>query len=456
MFARELKGAACIAMEPGNLDDAVRAELARLYRAAVDAADPARLVGLALDGALEGAGAIPSIVAAAPRVFVLAIGKASLAMAAEIEHRLGAKLAEGLVVAPAASAKAGALSRCEIVAGGHPLPDSNSEAAASKALELLAHVSTGDLVIAALSGGASAMFAAPAGGLTLADKVAVTAALLRSAATIRELNIVRKHLSRVKGGRLVQAARGARVVGLVLSDVPGNDLAAIASGLTAPDPTTFADAIGVMKRRAVWGRAPERVRDYLERGNAGQERDTLKGGDPALARVTSFIIGDNRTALEGAASAAMRAGYRVERWRDLAGEADDVGRALAEHLSAIRDERVCVITGGEPVVTLRGGGLGGRAQQCALALAIELARMGERRSIAALVAGTDGIDGPTDAAGAFAFPDTVARGAAAGMRADTSLGRNDAYSFFKAVGGLFVTGPTGTNVADLSIALVNF
>jgi len=443
-------------MEPAASNETIRAELTRIYRAAIDAADPARLVGRALDGALDGAEAIPSIVGAARRVFLLAIGKASLAMAAEIERRLGAKLTAGLVVAPEANRASRALSRCEIVAGGHPLPDANSEAAASRALAMLAHLSSDDLVIAALSGGASAMFAAPAEGITLADKIAVTTALLRSAATIREINIVRKHLSRVKGGRLVQAACGARVLGLVLSDVPGNDLATIASGLTAPDPATFADAIGVLKRHAIWGRAPEPVRDYLERGNAGEARDTLKSADPAVKLVTNFIIGDNRTAADGAALAASRAGYLVERWPDLAGEADDAGRALAQRLCATAGERVCAIAGGELVVTVRGGGRGGRAQQCALALAIELARSAQQRNIAALVAGTDGIDGPTDAAGAFAFPDTVARGAAAGASAETSLARNDAYGFFEAAGGLFVTGPTGTNVADLFVALANF
>ncbi len=213
-----------------------------------------------------------------------------------------------------------------------------------------------------------------------------------------------------------------------------------------------------MKRRSVWGRAPEAVRSYLERAVAGEVGETVKPNDPILERVTNVIIGDNNLALEGAERAAAEFGYHPHRWKALHGEANDAGRALAEYMCEITDERVCVVAGGEPVVTVRGIGKGGRAQQCALAMGIELSQIGrgQRKRIVALVAGTDGIDGPTDAAGAFASPDTVADGERANVSAATALARNDSYNFFSASGGLFVTGPSGTNVSDIFVGLVNY
>lgn len=299
------------------------------------------------------------------------------------------------------------------------------------------------------------MLVMPAEGLTLADKIAVNQALLRAGASIRELNIVRKHLSAVKGGRLLRHCGGARVLGLILSDVPGNDLATIGSGLTAADTSSFGDAVAVLKRRGVWGRAPEAVRSYLERAVAGEVGTTVTTGDPILERVTNVIIGDNSVALDAAEAAANGLGFHPQRWKPLHGEADDVGRALAAYMCELTQERVCVIAGGEPVVTVRGAGKGGRAQQCALAMGIELSRIGQRRRITALFAGTDGIDGPTDAAGAFASPSTVADGEHT-VSAATALSRNDAYNFFKTSGGLFITGLTGTNVSDVFIGLANY
>ena len=291
-----------------------------------------------------------------------------------------------------------------------------------------------DLVIVALSGGASAMFTRPAEGLTLDDKIAVNQALLKAGASIRELNIVRKHLSAVKGGRLLHHCGGARVLGLIISDVPGNDLATIGSGLTAGDWSSFGDAVAVLKRRSVWGRAPEAVRSYLERAVAGEVGAMVKIGDPILERVTNVIIGDSNLALEGAERAAAELGYHPQRWKALHGEANDAGRALAEYMCEITHERVCVIAGGEPVVTVRGAGKGGRAQQCALAMGIELSQIGRGRRIAALVAGTDGIDGPTDAAGAFASPETVADGERAGVSRRDRIDAQRLVQFFHSVG----------------------
>ncbi len=442
---------------------AARADLEKIYRAAVAAVDPARLVGLAMDGGCPGAEQVPDLIAGASRIWLLAVGKAAAAMAHEIERRIGDKLADALAVIPRFSAATTELAiilkklgKVRVVASSHPVPDESSEQAAQLACEMLHGATADDLVIVALSGGASAMFARPAEGLALADKIAVNQAILKAGASIRELNIVRKHLSAVKGGRLIRHCGGARVLGLILSDVPGNDLATIGSGLTAGDWSSFDDAVAVMKRRGVWGRAPEAVRGYLERAVAGETGATVKTGDPILERVTNVIVGDGNLALEGAERAAATLGYHPQRWKARHGEANDAGRALAEFMCEITDERVCVVAGGEPVVTVRGGGKGGRAQQCTLAMGIELSQIGGGRRIAAMVAGTDGIDGPTDAAGAFASPSTVADGERAGVSAATALSRNDSYNFFKASGGLLVTGPTGTNVSDVFVGLVNY
>jgi glycerate 2-kinase len=435
---------------------AARADLDKIFRAAIDAVEPSRLVGRAMDGVCHGAERVPELVARASRVFILAVGKAAAPMAAEIECRIGDKIADAIAVVPKPSGDSSPGSKVRVCPSAHPIPDDSSAVAARAACAMLDAVAADDLVIVALSGGASAMFTMPAEHLALADKIAINQALLKAGASIRELNAVRKHLSAMKGGRLLHHCGGAQVLGLILSDVPGNDLATIGSGLTAADWSSFSDAVAVLKRRAVWGRAPESVRDYLERAVAGEFEDTVKSDDPILDRVTNVIIGDNGLALDGATRAAGSLGFSADRWKELRGEANDVGRALAAHLCGITNERVCVIAGGEPVVTVRGGGRGGRAQQCALAMSIELARIGAGRRIEALFAGTDGIDGPTDAAGGFASPAIVERGNRLGLSAEMAATRNDAYNFLKATDGLFVTGATGTNVSDIFIGLVNY
>jgi glycerate 2-kinase len=435
----------------------LRQELTAIYRAAIAAVDPALLVGRALDGATSGSRQVSDLIATMKRSFVLAIGKGSYAMASELWRRLGAKIIRGLAVVPPAPQGHGRIPGFQCLGGGHPLPDQSSADAASAALDLLTEVKAGDLLIVALSGGASAMFVAPAEGVTLDDKVATNSALLKSGATIKELNCVRKHLSAVKGGNLVRATvAGARIVALILSDVPGDDLATIGSGLTAPDPSTFSDAIAILKRRRIWGRAPEQIRDHLERGVAGEIPETPKSGDPVFARVTNLLIGSNRTAIEAAGAEAARRGFAIERWRELKGEADGLGRDLAHQLAKIELPRVCLLSGGEATVTVRGRGRGGRAQQCALAMAITLSQIAPHAKVAALIAGSDGIDGPTDAAGAFAFPDSVTRATSKGLDPVAALQHNDAYNFFDSIGDLLRVGPTGTNVTDLMIGLANY
>lgn len=434
-----------------------RRDIELIFRAAIAGADASTLVARALSGETPGASFIAPMVWEAARIFVVAVGKASPAMADALTARLRDRVVTGLVVTlPGLTASTVTRERLQIVESSHPLPSEASVKAGRAALEMLSEVRAGDLAIVALSGGASAMLAMPAEGVTLADKLAVSRELYRSGASIGELNAVRKHLSEVKGGGLARAARGGRVLGLILSDVPGNDLSTIGSGPTAPDPTTYADAIGVLKRRRLWGRAPESVRERLERGNAGDIAETAKTSDPIFSRVTNVIVGDNATALEAAGQAARQAGYEIERWRELRGEANDVGRSLAAHLWALAGKRLCVLAGGEPVVTVKGPGRGGRAQQAALAMAIELSRIAADLKVAAMFAGTDGIDGPTDAAGAFAFPDTVARAKAMKLDASSALRQNDSYNLFAALGDLLISGATGTNVGDVFIGLTDY
>ncbi len=434
-----------------------RADLMRIFAAAVAAVDPRRAVARALSSELAGSTPIADMIAQAPKVRMLAAGKCALGMAAGIADALGERLLSALVIAPkdaAASIEIG--SPLCVFHAAHPIPDASSEAAGLAALEFAAATETDELFLFALSGGASALMVAPAAGVTLADKIAITSALMRAGASIRELNAVRKHLSAIKGGGLLRALPArTRAATLIISDVAGDDLATIGSGPTAADPSSFSDAIGVLKRR-LWGRAPESVREHLERGAAGEIPETLKSSDPRCANVQRLIVAANRDAVGGAARAAEALGYRVELARELAGEADDLGRALAGRIAEIKDARTCIIAGGEPVVTVRGAGKGGRAQQCALAIAIELAKTAPRLPALALCAGTDGIDGPTDAAGAIATPATVARGAEAGLDASAALARNDSYPFFHGLGDLVITGPTGANVADIFIALVDY
>jgi len=442
-----------------GLPDSVRADLERIFRAALAAVAPERLMVRALAGVIPGGEPVPALIADARAIHLLAAGKAAPGMAAAVDRALGDRLQRGIAVVPKGTrTRSAAPSRIEFLEAAHPIPDSSSVRAARAALDLCGRLGPGDLLIAAISGGASAMLAMPAPSISLDDKVAVTSALLRAGASIREFNLVRKHLSSIKGGNLLRAIDpGAQVLSLLISDVPGNDPATIGSGLTAADPTTYGEAIAVLKRhRGVWGKIPEPVRKHLEAGNAGELAETVKPGDPALSRVANLIAGDNAIALDGAERAARAMGYGVDRWRELRGEANDLARTLAGHLCAIAEQRLCVLAGGEPVVTVAGGGKGGRAQQCALALALELARIGADRKIAALFAGTDGIDGPTNAAGAFAAPDTGVRAAAAAVDAEIALKRNDSYRVFESTGDLLVTGATGTNVSDLFIGLVNY
>jgi hydroxypyruvate reductase len=386
------------------------------------------------------------------RVFLIAAGKAAVEMAAAVEDLLGTKLTAGIVVTKHGHVKR-KLIRASIYEAGHPIPDRAGLGAVREIEKLLRELNARDLLIVALSGGASALLSAPVSELTLRDKQRTTQLLLRAGANIRELNAVRKHLSRLKGGKLAALAYPATVVSLILSDVIGDPLDVIASGPTAPDPTTFSDALNVLRKFQLLERAPLRVRGWLEEAKT----ETPKPGDPIFKNAQYVFVGSNRQALQAARRKAIELGYKtLVLAATLEGEARDLGRMHGAILREILETGnplkapACLLSGGEPTVTVHGSGTGGRAQELALGAAIALEGIPD---CLLLSAGTDGSDGPTDAAGAWVNGSTVAAGRKEGHDLDDYLARNDAYKFLKSIGALVKTGPTGTNVMDLTICL---
>jgi hydroxypyruvate reductase len=382
------------------------------------------------------------------RVFLLGAGKASGAMAAAAEEIVGDRVAGGFVVVK--DGYAARLRRVEIAEAGHPVPDTRGLAASARLLEVARGARENDLVLFLVSGGGSALTPAPAPPITLAEKQELTRLLLASGATIGELNAVRKHLSLFKGGQLARAAWPATVRTLALSDVIGDPLDVIASGPTAPDPTTFADALEVLARRGVSARVPSAIVRRLEAGRSGEIAETPKPHDPLFDRVENVVIGNNALVTDAAVATARRLGFRTDfMTRELQGEARDVARDFVARARGLAPP-ACLVAGGETTVTVRGQGKGGRCQEFALAAALEL-RPSERITI--LAAGTDGTDGPTDATGAIVDAGSVERGAAAGANALRALSDNDAYAFLRASGDLVVSGPTRTNLLDLYLAV---
>ncbi len=373
-------------------------------------------------------------------------GKAAAAMAKAVEDHWPGPV-EGLVVTRYGH---GCPTRgIEVVEAGHPLPDAAGANAARRILDKIRGLGPDDLVLALISGGGSALLALPAPGLALADKQAVGRALLLSGATIAEINCVRKRLSAIKGGRLAIAAAPARVVALIISDVPGDDPATIASGPTTPDPATAADALSILAKYRI--DAPARVIAHLN----APESETPKPGDSRFARVENRVIATARDALNAAAAAARAAGVDPILLGDaIEGEARVVARAqaaLALRTAANGGWPAVLISGGETSVTVRGNGRGGRNAEFLLALAIAL---DGHPGISAIACDTDGVDGTEDNAGAVIRPDTLARAAAMGVDAKAHLDNNDAYGFFAALGDLAVTGPTRTNVNDFRAILI--
>jgi glycerate-2-kinase len=330
-------------------------------------------------------------------------------------------------------------------------------------MDLVKRANEQTLVLCLLSGGASALMVAPVEGLTLRDKQEVTSLLLKAGSSIDELNAVRKHLSAVKGGRFAKAACPAQIVALILSDVIGDRLDVIASGPTARDMTTYTDALTVIDKYGLKGSMPSRVTAFLERGIAGQELETVKSGDSCLLKTRNVIIGGINHALAAAKEAIRQLGISSDiLTKELQGEAKEAARFLARAAQKTRDElnpgeRRCLLSGGETIVTVRENGKGGRNQELAMAFAIEIAGT---TGVTLLSAGTDGTDGPTNAAGAIVDGSTVQRARELGVHPEPYLGNNDSYTFFSRLDALdkdkhlLVTGPTGTNVMDIQIILV--
>lgn len=388
------------------------------------------------------------------RVVVVGFGKASCPMVLAVENILGDRITGGAVITKYGHCDHSS-KRLRIFEGGHPIPDENGMRGAEEIVRILRDAGEDTLVICLISGGGSALLVSPCEGISLSEKQAVTGQLLKAGADIHELNTVRKHLSNVKGGRLAEIAYPARVLSLILSDVIGDNLDIIASGPTAPDESTYTNSLGVLEKYNLIRSAPEAVISLIRRGVDGAVADTPKSGNPVFKRVENIIVGSNRLAIEAARAKAESLGFAVEILTTaLTGEATEAAgwlAAAAQKRISKDTKPLCLISGGETTVTVRGNGLGGRNTELALAFAQKIAKTDR---ISLLSAGTDGSDGPTDAAGAVVDGRTVPEASSRGLDAWDYLSRNDSYSFFKETGELLITGPTGTNVMDIQIIII--
>ncbi|CCH48167.1 glycerate kinase type-2 family protein [Pseudodesulfovibrio piezophilus] len=395
------------------------------------------------------------------RIFVLGAGKASAAMAETLEKILGNRLHGGIMATKYNHGLK--LRKTRVLESNHPVPDLAGERAAKELISLAKGISEKDLVFCLLSGGASAIVPAPRHPVTLAIKQETTRKLLECGATINEINAIRKHLSFFKGGHFAKALEPATVLTLIISDVVGDYLDVIGSGPTAPDESTFFDCQAILDKYGLCGEIPDEVTQVISDGCEGKTPETCKEGDACFERVQNVIIAGNAMAVAGAAEAAREKGYTpIVVDHSMEGEARDVAKRLirlaGEYSQGHHEIKppVCLLAGGETTVTIRGNGKGGRNQELALAGAIELSGMQCcRENISVLCLGTDGSDGPTDAAGAFVFPDTVARSQAQSRSAREYLENNNAYEFFTNTGTLLKTGPTRTNVMDVVAILVD-
>ena len=432
-----------------------------IFQAALDAVEPRSLIERRLILQAErllvrGDGPEQAFdLGAFQRVLVLGAGKAAAPMAEALEGLLGRRISGGLIVVKDGYGRP--LSRVRCLEAGHPVPDSRGQAAAAELEALAGGCDERTLVLLLVSGGGSALLPAPLEPLSLEDEQTATRALMACGADIREINCVRKHLSRLKGGRLARLLHPATVLGLILSDVAGDRLDVIASGPAVADSSTYADALEILDRYGLRAAMPAAVLEVLERGARGELPETPKPGDPVFSSVHNLLLGTNRTGLQAAARRAEALGYRVLALSSrVSGEAREVAKVYAAvALDPPMEKPLCILGGGETTVTLRGRGRGGRNQECALAFLQELARAGDAgRGIGFLSASTDGSDGPTDAAGAFAGLELAREAERRGLSIRGYLAENDSYGFFQAAGGLLRTGPTQTNVCDYQICLV--
>ncbi len=387
-------------------------------------------------------------------IYLLAFGKAACPMARAAASVLSDRVNRGIVITKYGHSDGFEFpENIELYEASHPLPDESGVKATGRAIDIVKNASENSLTIVLISGGGSALFCKPIEGITLKDKMITTDILLKAGADIFELNTVRKHLSAVKGGRLAETIYPANVLSLIISDVIGNRLDVIASGPTTPDSTTYQDAMDVIKKYDIQQEIHERVFRLLEQGIRGEIPETLKPGSSVFTKVENHIISSNRHCLEQAKNKALELGYEAEIITDsLQGEARNAARWLFSELNKrLTNKPLCLITGGETTVTVKGTGLGGRNTEFALSFAMEAEGIS---NVTFLSAGTDGTDGPTDAAGAVVDGETIKRAKSLGLDPADYLNRNDSYNFFKKTGELLITGPTGTNVMDIQIVLI--
>jgi glycerate 2-kinase len=425
-----------------------------IFHAALAAVDP-------YESVRSGADSIVSAYRAGGynRFFLIALGKAACPMTRGLLDTAEDIVSRGIVIT-----KYGHIGgmkfpeRVKVFEAGHPVPDMNGFAATMEAMVMVSGAQRQTMVVCLISGGGSSLFVAPFRPITLQEKQEVTGLLLNAGADINEMNALRKHISSVKGGRLAEIVYPGRTVSLILSDVIGDKLDVIASGPTAPDSTTYNDAYDVVARYGLEDRVPRRVLDILAKGMGGQLPETPKPGSSILESVENILVGNNGRATKAAEEKAESLGFAADVVsNEVQGEAGEVARGFAEEAVRLRsglgpmNRPICLISGGETTVKVTGKGKGGRNMEFALAFAIAVAGI---EGITLLSAGTDGTDGPTDAAGAIVDGSTVAAAEARGVDAAEYLQNNDSYSFFKAMDGLFITGPTGTNVMDLQIIII--
>jgi hydroxypyruvate reductase len=448
-----------------------RNDLRQIARAALDSVDPGAIIGscLRIDGERLSVnapgGALSFDLGAYSRIFVIGFGKASRPMARAVEGLLGARINEGIIVVKPGPAQRdqGPRGRIRVLTGGHPVPDENSLRAAAEIAALANEADEGTLVITLISGGGSSLIAAPVKpGMDLSDIQETTRQLLACGAPIREMNCIRRHLLLHAGGKLAERLAPAACVSLVLSDVVGDELSSIASGPTCADETTFADARAIVDYYGIGGSLPPAVGAFLSDGASGRVPETPKTGSPGVSKAHTLLVGTNLQALHAARGEAQRLGYdTVLLSSHVEGESREVARVLAAAAKDIgagglgAKRPACLLAGGETTVTVRGAGRGGRNTEMAVAFLREMER--EPRLLSGthfLSFSTDGEDGPTDAAGGFASMALVERSRARRLRIADALKNNDSYTILEKLDGLFITGPTGTNVCDVQVALV--
>lgn len=438
----------------------LRAHARNIFAAAVAAADPYTAVKTNIDlggDHLLRAGDCSYDLSRFNKILVAGCGKASARMALALEDSFGDRIAAGIVVVKYGHRVP--VKKIEIIEAGHPVPDGAGLGGARRITELVRGRTERDLIFFLISGGGSALLPFPVDGLSLAEKQQTTDALLKSGATILEINALRKHLSRLKGGRLAGLTTPATTIALILSDVIGDVLDAIASGPTAPDNSTYENCLEIVDRYHLQEKIPAKVINYLRGGVAGEHEETPKADDPIFDKVQNLIVGSNRIAVAAARARAAELGYRTMVLSEpIAGESRVAAAKLGRLVRDLANDQradfrpLCVIAGGETTVTVRGNGLGGRNQEFALSAAVEISELDH---VVVLSGGTDGTDGPTDAAGGIVDGFTLSRGHALRLAAKDFLDRNDSYSFLRATDDLLVTGPTLTNVMDIQIALIS-